>query len=83
MVSLIEEHHWCMDDYKYILEQWVAIVMNVVDLSSNDDITQLIKWINKGHEIISFSTYQKAFSEQVSNITSFFVINFISSWSIS
>ena len=55
-----------MDDYTTILEKWVAIVMNLVDLSNNDNTAQLIRWIDKGHEMISFCSYQKVFNDKVS-----------------
>ena len=55
-----------MDDYTIILEKWVAIVMNLVDLSNYDITAQLIRWIDKGHEMISFRSYQKVFNVQVS-----------------
>ena len=42
-MSLIENHHWCMDNYIAMLEKWVAILMNLVDLSDYDNTTQLIE----------------------------------------
>ena len=53
-----------MDDYTIMLEKWVAIVMNLVDLSNYDNTAQLIRWIDKGHD--SFCSYQKVFNVQVS-----------------
>ena len=55
-----------MDGYTIILEKWMTIVMNLVDLSNNDNTAQLIRWIDKGHEMISFRGYQKVFNVQVS-----------------
>ena len=68
LVSLIENHHWCMDNYIAMLEKWVAILMNLVDLSDYDNTTQLIEWIDKGQELISFSNYQTVFDTQVSTL---------------
>ena len=58
-----------MNDYTTIFEKWVAIVMNLVDLSNNDNTAQLIRWIDKGHEM----SYQKVFNDKVS-ITYFCIL---------
>lgn len=63
---LIKDHKWCISDYLIVLENWVTILMNLIDLSHHKRVEQLIDWIDEGHKKILFQNYEAIFNNQVS-----------------
>ena len=44
MTRVINERKWDPEDYRKILEDWMKIVFNLIDLSDLETRTQLIEW---------------------------------------
>lgn len=65
LVSLINEHNWCMNDYQRILEDWIKIVFNLIDLFDSVSRGHLIKWISSD-QVTPWETYEICFNNEVS-----------------
>ena len=47
LIQVINERKWDPEDYRKILEDWMKIVFNLIDLSDPETRTQLIEWISE------------------------------------
>ena len=47
LTQVINERKWDLEDYRKILEDWMKIVFNLIDLSDPKTRTQLIEWISE------------------------------------
>ena len=47
LTRVINEQKWDLDDYRRILEDWMKIVFNLIDLSDSETRIKLIEWISE------------------------------------
>ena len=47
LTQVINERKWDLEDYREILEDWMKIVFNLIDLSDLETRTQLIECISE------------------------------------
>lgn len=47
LTRVINEQKWDLEDYRRILEDWMKIVFNLIDLSDSETRIKLIEWISE------------------------------------
>ena len=47
LTRVINEWKWNLENYRIILEDWLKIVFNLIDLSEPETRSHLIKWISE------------------------------------
>ena len=47
LIQVINEWKWDLENYRIILENWMKILFNLIDLSDSETSTQLIEWISE------------------------------------
>ena len=64
LILLINEEKWELYYYNTILENWMKIIFNLIDLSDDSHKTQLFQWIGE-ERIESKFDYQSCFNKEV------------------
>uniref|UniRef100_A0A1X7TES8 Uncharacterized protein n=1 Tax=Amphimedon queenslandica TaxID=400682 RepID=A0A1X7TES8_AMPQE len=64
LISLIDEQKWNGYDYYTILENWMKIIFNLIDLSEESHKSQLFQWIHEGQINSSYFDYEYSFNKE-------------------
>lgn len=67
LILLIDEQKWEGYDYYTILENWMKIIFNLIDLSEELHKSQLFQWIHEEPINSSYFDYEYSFSKEVRN----------------
>uniref|UniRef100_A0A1X7TKM6 Uncharacterized protein n=1 Tax=Amphimedon queenslandica TaxID=400682 RepID=A0A1X7TKM6_AMPQE len=65
LISLIDEQKWNGYDYYMILESWMRIIFNLIDLSEQLHKSQLLQWIREGQINSSYFDYEYSFNKKL------------------
>uniref|UniRef100_A0A1X7TDW9 Uncharacterized protein n=2 Tax=Amphimedon queenslandica TaxID=400682 RepID=A0A1X7TDW9_AMPQE len=64
LISLIDEQKWNGYDYYTILENWMRIIFNLIDLSEQLHESQLLQWIREGQINSSYFDYEYSLTKK-------------------
>ncbi|XP_019859025.1 PREDICTED: uncharacterized protein LOC109587232, partial [Amphimedon queenslandica] len=65
LILLIDEQKWSGYDYYTILENWMKIIFNLIDLSEESHKFQLFQWIHEEQINSSYFDYDYSFNKEL------------------
>uniref|UniRef100_A0A1X7VIM8 Uncharacterized protein n=1 Tax=Amphimedon queenslandica TaxID=400682 RepID=A0A1X7VIM8_AMPQE len=67
LTQLIIQYKWDIEDYNNILEDWMKIVFNMIDLTDQETRNQLLDWINEKEKKL-WINWESSYYEQIENL---------------